>query len=77
MVNPQIELLYTEGCANAGPTGLLLREVVDGLLPGGEVRRVLVADAADAARLRFPGSPTIRVNGGDIEGDAVGGVGLS
>lgn len=77
MAIPQIEILYTEGCANAEPTELLLREVIDDLLPGGEVRRVLVADSADAARLRFGGSPTIRVNGGDIEGDAVGGVGLS
>jgi len=74
---PRIELLYTEGCANAGPAGSLLREVIDSLVSGADVRRILVRDEAHARELRFPGSPTVRVNGTDIEGTVAGGVGLS
>lgn len=32
-----------------------------------EVSEVEMRDGADAARLRFPGSPTVRVDGADIE----------
>lgn len=40
----QIELLYTDGCANAGATGALVQEVVDALVPGAVVQRVLCAE---------------------------------
>lgn len=77
MSTPRIELLYAEGCANAGPTGALLREVIDGLVPDADVGLVLVRDEAHARELRFPGSPTVRVDAADIEGDVAGVVGFS
>ena len=33
----------------------------------GEVRAVLIADQEAAERARFPGSPTVRVDGRDVE----------
>ncbi len=65
---PRIEVLYTDDCANAGPTGALVQEVAAALVPGAQVRRTLVRDMAQARQLRFRGSPTVRVDGADIEG---------
>jgi hypothetical protein len=77
MTTPLIEILYTEGCGNAGPTGALVQEVAKSLAPGAGVRRILVRDLEHAKELQFPGSPTVRVGGVDIEGDVAGDVGFS
>ena len=62
-----IEILYFEGCPNHGPTIDLVREVLDELVPRAEVREVPVESQESAEALRFVGSPTVRVNGLDIE----------
>lgn len=41
-----------------------------------EVETVLVESAADAAHLAYPGSPTVRVNGVDIEPTPPANIGL-
>lgn len=69
----KIELLVADGCANDAPTTALLQEVVDALVPDLPVERILVRDQEQARALAFPGSPTIRVDGVDLEGDAPGG----
>jgi len=65
-----VEILYFEGCPNhQGARELVERVAADlGIEP--EVRLVDVQTPADAQRLRFLGSPTIRVNGRDVEPDA-------
>ncbi len=62
-----IEVLYFEGCPNLEPTLSLADEVLSELGLSGEVREVEVRTPADAERLRFLGSPSVRVNGRDIE----------
>jgi hypothetical protein len=66
----RIELLYFAGCPNY--EGLLpkLREIVadEGIETEIESRRVESADAAESER--FLGSPTVRVDGEDVEPDA-------
>jgi hypothetical protein len=37
-----------------------------------EVREISVSSAAQAVGLNFPGSPTIRINGEDVEWDETG-----
>ena len=63
----QIEVLYFEDCPNHLPTvervSTILRE--EGC--NADVREVLVPDVDTAQRVNFPGSPTVRVNGIDIE----------
>ena len=66
-----IEVLYFEGCPNVEPTVALARDVAAELGIAAEVRGVEVRDEADAKRLRFLGSPTVRVNGVDIDPEAV------
>lgn len=63
----QIEVLHFEDCPNHLPTMERINAV---LLEEGccaEVREVLVPDVDTAQRVSFLGSPTVRVNGVDIE----------
>jgi hypothetical protein len=64
-----IELLYFDGCPKWENARDELRAVVRdmGLAERANVRLVRVDDEAHARRLEFAGSPTIRVNGRDIE----------
>lgn len=68
----RIEVLYFEGCANYLPALERLKNVLrqEGL--GNEVHQIKVQDELAAKALKFLGSPTIRVNGLDIEMDARG-----
>ena len=66
----KIEVLYFEGCPNYRPAVERLRKVLrqEGL--PGEVQEIEVKNEADAERLKFIGSPTIRVDGLDIDVEA-------
>jgi hypothetical protein len=63
----KIEVLYFAGCPHREATVRRAHEALAALGAEAELREVEVRDAADAARLRFPGSPTVRVDGADIE----------
>ncbi len=63
----QIEILYFAGCPHRDATVARTREVLAALGAEAKLREVEVRDGAEAARLRFPGSPTVRVDGADIE----------
>ena len=67
MSTPLIEVLTFEGCPHGEPALELVRRVVADTDIRATVRRVDVPDAEAAAAHRFLGSPTIRVNGHDIE----------
>ena len=69
---PSIEVLVTPDCPHAGPSIELVRSVAAHLAPRSEVLVTTVADAGEAAALGFPGSPTIRIDGVDLEGRDVG-----
>jgi hypothetical protein len=63
----KVEILYFAGCPHREATVRRAHEALAALGAEAEVREVEVRDAADAARLRFPGSPTVRIDGADIE----------
>lgn len=67
MSEPLVEVFTFEGCPHAGPALKLVAHVLDETGIAADVRRVDVADAESAEVHRFLGSPTIRVNGRDIE----------
>lgn len=67
MSGPLVEVLTFAGCPHAEPALELVRRVVDESGVAATVRRVDVPDADAAAAQRFLGSPTIRVDGRDIE----------
>jgi hypothetical protein len=66
-VTRDVELLWFSDCPNHSTARRLLQEVVAELAPGTRIRDVDASDPVVAARLRFPGSPTIRVDGRDID----------
>jgi len=68
----RIEVLYFEGCPNYLPAVERLRTVLrqEGLPV--DVFEIEVKDESVVKALKFFGSPTIRVNGLDIEADSRG-----
>jgi phosphopantothenate synthetase len=66
-VNVKVEVLYFQGCPNHIPSVDRLRAVIqqEGLCV--DVSEVEVTDEAAAKALGFLGSPTIRIDGLDIE----------
>ncbi len=65
-----IEVLYFAGCPNRDSAVTLARDVVRALRVDDAIREVEVTTDADAERLRFLGSPTVRVDGVDIDPEA-------
>jgi len=63
----ELELLWFQGCPNHERAEEMARDVLRELGLDLELRRIEVADADAGQRHQFPGSPTIRVNGADIE----------
>lgn len=66
-MEPVVEILYFEGCPNHPGAAALVERIAaeTGVAPA--VRLVEVETVEEAKRLRFLGSPTIRVDGCDIE----------
>ena len=62
-----IEVLTFKGCPHGDAALALAQRVVDEMAADAVVRRVDVRDADAAVKERFLGSPTIRVNGNDID----------
>ncbi len=72
----KIQILMSPSCSHGQQTAELVADVVRECAAGAEVETILVGTQEDAERLGFPGSPTVRVNGLDIDPQATGGVGL-
>jgi arsenate reductase len=62
-----VEVLVTPDCPHAQRAITRVRDVVDALAPGTTVHEVLVGSEQDAQRLALPGSPTVRVDGRDVD----------
>src|SRR6266852_7583604 len=62
-----IEVLYFEGCPNHLPAIEMVRETLKSLGRQDEIHQVVVHTQADAEAQAFVGSPSIRINGADIE----------
>ena len=63
----RVELLWFSDCPNHPAARMMLEQVIAELAPGTPIREVDATDPVVAARLRFPGSPTIRVDGRDVD----------
>ncbi|GAB4364643.1 MAG: hypothetical protein Kow00128_06490 [Deltaproteobacteria bacterium] len=63
----KVEILYFEGCPNHTPAFELVERVLQREGIRAEVDRVEVPDFETARALRFLGSPSVRVDGVDIE----------
>jgi hypothetical protein len=68
----RVELLYFDGCPNHEALLPRLRQIVADTGISAEVELRMISDDDAARRERFLGSPTVRVDGHDIEPDAEG-----
>jgi len=64
---PLVEVLYVRDCPHYAGALALVERVRAELGIDAELRTSLIGDHAAAERARFPGSPTIRVDGRDVE----------
>jgi hypothetical protein len=62
-----VELLWFSDCPNHPVARQMLVDAIERLAPGTRLEEVDASDPEVAAAHRFPGSPTIRVDGLDIE----------
>ena len=63
----KIELLMFDGCPNHEHAEKLVRESVNELGIDADIAIINVKDNDDAVAKRFLGSPSVRINGTDIE----------
>ena len=66
----KIELLYFPGCPNYQEADALVKDALQRLAIPAEIAVYEVTTQEDAVRLQFLGSPTIRVDGLDIDPSA-------
>jgi len=64
----KVEVLYVAECPSHAAAVNLIKDVLAAEGVSAEVDEVLIRDAGMASELRFPGSPTIRINGRDVAG---------
>lgn len=73
----KIEVLFVPGCPNYEPAVERMRKVLAAEALNTEVKGIPVSSEEDARALMFPGSPTIRVNGHDVEPNTMTAPGLT
>jgi len=75
----KLELLHIADCPNTDATRRLLNATLRELGLTEDIREIEVSDSSQAQALSFPGSPTIRIDGIDVEPNLPGenGDGLS
>ncbi|MDK2796197.1 MAG: hypothetical protein PWQ58_1396 [Archaeoglobaceae archaeon] len=66
-MKPKIRFLYFEGCPHAEPALKLLKETLEELKVDTEIETIEIKTLDDAEKYNFLGSPTIQINGLDIE----------
>jgi hypothetical protein len=63
---PVIEVLYVQDCPHYPATLALVERIRAELGIDTELRSIVIVDQAAAEQARFPGSPTVRVDGHDV-----------
>ena|SRR5215469_15705711 len=66
----KIEVLYVAGCPSHPEAVKLVKRILAAEGVAADIHEVLVRDGRMASRLRFCGSPTIRINGRDVAGES-------
>lgn len=65
----RVEVLYVSECPSHPAAMKLVRDVLAAQGVATHIHEVLVRDEEMANELKFPGSPTIRINGKDVAGE--------
>jgi len=73
----KIEVLYVSGCPNYQPAVERLQKILASESLQADIEGIPVGSEVEAKALGFPGSPTVRVNGTDVEPNLTNAVGLT
>jgi len=73
----KIEVLYVPGCPNYRPAIERIEKVLASESLRADIEGIPISSEVAAKNLEFPGSPTIRVNGADVEPDHTNATGLA
>lgn len=73
----RVEIFFVPGCPNYEAAVERVKKVLTAAALNVEVRGIPVNTAEEARDTMFPGSPTIRVNGDDVEPDQMNAPGLT
>jgi hypothetical protein len=73
----RIEVLYVPGCPNYQPAFARIQKVLASESLQADVHGVPVSSDEEAKVLLFPGSPTIRIDGDDVEPNHANSPGLA
>jgi len=68
MSNLKIDVQYFEGCPNSETVLQMVKEFISESEMKIDIEEVLVESQEDAEKYKFRGSPTILINGNDLEG---------
>jgi hypothetical protein len=63
----RVEVLFTQDCPNADAARAAVERAARAVRVPIAITSTLVSGEAEARHLRFPGSPTVRVAGRDVE----------
>lgn len=66
----RIELLVAPACSSHRPLEAMLRRLIAELELNAQLRVTVVRTTQQARELAFPGSPTVRIQGRDLEPEA-------
>ena len=66
----KVEILVAPGCASRQPTEELVAKLLLRTSISARVETIVVEDAEQAIKTRFLGSPSVRINGIDVEPEA-------
>jgi hypothetical protein len=72
----KIQVLMSPGCGHGARAHEMVADVVGQIAPGSEIETITVATLEEATRWSFAGSPTVRVDGIDIDPDGPTDIGL-
>ena len=62
-----IEILVAPGCSSHQPTKVMIEKVVEETGVQATVKEIIVTNIGQALAVKFLGSPSVRVNGIDVE----------
>jgi len=72
-----IEVLYVPGCPHHHAAIQNLRNALRSAAIDAPIQEIAVTNDAMARQMKFPGSPTIRIDGGDVESNRPESYGLA
>ena len=64
----QVEIFVSPECPTRKTLEGMIRKILSEMAPESTFRTIFIISQEEAVAMQFPGSPTVRINGRDVEG---------